>query len=616
MKDILRFIVCGSVDDGKSTLIGRLLYDAGLVYEDHLDALKTESIGRGLSSESEEKIDFSLLLDGLSDEREQGITIDLAYRFFDTEKRKFIVADAPGHEQYTRNMATGASTAELAVILVDARNGILTQTKRHTYILHMMGIKNYTLCINKMDLVDYSQDVYDQIFAEYKNFLNQLGRENVDCVPVSAFLGDNLVNKSKNMPWYKGEALLSILENIEISSKQDNSNQSFAMPVQYVIRPDQDFRGYAGQIASGSIQVGDTIKVLPSGEESEIEKILTYDTDLKSASKSTNVVLTLKDHIDITRGDVLSAKNSPLEISDHFAVHILCTHGQLLPSRTYYFKFGHKQTTGFISNIKHQIDINTLHEENVEALSMNQFGLCYINLFDKIPFNLYEDNKELGSFIIIDRMTYETVGMGMIRGALKRGKNLFSHQMTVNQAMHSELKQQKPKLIWFTGLSGAGKSTVANLVEQKLHSLGYHTYLLDGDNIRFGLNKDLGFKEGDRAENVRRIGEVGKLMLDAGLIVFVSCISPFQSDRDGARKSLKEGDFIEVFVDASLDVCEKRDPKGLYKKARNGEIKNLTGLGSPYEKPLAPEIYLDSNKFSAEELAEQVLQYLLSNAKI
>ncbi len=605
-KTELRFLTCGSVDDGKSTLIGRLLYDSKLIFEDQLDALEADSRKQGTQGEN---IDLALLVDGLAAEREQGITIDVAYRFFATDRRKFVVADTPGHEQYTRNMATGASNAELAVILVDARKGVLTQTKRHSYIVSLFGIKEVVLAVNKMDLVDFDETVFNEIVEHYRAFAAELGELNITAIPVSALAGDNVTGPSDKTAWYQGPTLLGHLETVEVDSDLDS--QPFRMPVQWVNRPDLDFRGFSGTIAGGTVRPGDSIRVLPSGQTSEIARIVTYDGDLGSAGPGEAVTLVLADEIDISRGDVIAAAQSPCQVSDQFAVHLLWMQdAPLFPGRQYYLKSGTRTVPCVVTDLKHKINVNTLEQLPAKSLELNEVGVGNLSLSSRIAFDPYHDNRTLGSFILIDRQSMNTVGVGLTDFSLRRADNVHWQALSVDKSRRSELKHQKPCVIWFTGLSGSGKSTIANLLEAKLHDEHRHTYVLDGDNVRHGLNRDIGFTEADRVENIRRVGEVSKLMVDAGLITIASFISPFASERRMVRDLLDDGEFIEVFVDTPLEVCEARDPKGLYKKARAGEIANFTGVEQEYEIPENAEIVVQTVNVSPEAAAEQVLEQL------
>ncbi len=606
---LLRFITCGSVDDGKSTLIGRLLYDSKLILEDQMESLVDDSRKVGTQGDD---IDFALLVDGLAAEREQGITIDVAYRYFNTETRKFIVADTPGHEQYTRNMATGASTAELAIILIDARKGILTQTRRHSYIVSLLKVPHVILAINKMDLVDYDQAVFDRISAEYREFARSIGLTDVSCIPISALKGDNVMEASAATPWYRGPALMQGLETVDVAVK--DLSKPFSFPVQWVNRPNLDFRGFSGTIAGGVVAVGDEIVALPSARTSKVTRIVTYDGDLDRAEAGQAVTLVLADEIDISRGDVIAAPKNRPEVTDQFMAHLLwMTDEPMLPSRPYLLKTTNRTVSASITALKHKVNVNTLAEEAGRSLTINEVGVCNLALEAPIAFDTFADNHLLGSFVLIDRITNGTVAMGMIDHGLRRAENIHWQAQTVDKDARSRLKRQKPAVLWFTGLSGSGKSTIANLVEQRLYLRENHTVILDGDNVRHGLNRDLGFTDSDRVENIRRIGETSKLMAEAGLISIVSFISPFRAERQMVRSLLEPGEFVEVFVDASLELCASRDPKGLYKKAQAGEIKNFTGFDSPYEAPENPEITIDSANVSAEQAADQIMEYLASN---
>ena len=605
-KGLLRFITCGSVDDGKSTLIGRLLYDSKMIFEDQLAALEADSKKVGTQGG---ELDFALLVDGLAAEREQGITIDVAYRFFSTDRRKFIVADTPGHEQYTRNMVTGASTADVAVILVDARKGVLTQTRRHSYIVSLLGIRHIVLAINKMDLVEYSQQTFDEIVAGYREFAKQIGLTNIVAVPLSALRGDNMLERSARTPWYDGPTLMGYLESVEI--EDDLQTKPFRLPVQWVNRPNQDFRGFAGTIASGKVRRGDTVRVLPSGRQSRVTRIVGFEADLEIAVAGQSVTLTLADEVDVSRGDLLAAADAPPAVADQFQATIIWMHEEpMLRGRPYAIKLGTRMLTGSITTPKHKVNVNTLERLAAKQLELNEIGVCNLSFDRAIPFDPYADNRETGGFILIDKLSNDTVGAGLLNFALRRAENIHWQALDVNKTARSSLKGQRACVLWFTGLSGAGKSTVANLVEKRLHALGRHTYTLDGDNVRHGLNRDLGFTDTDRVENIRRVAEVSRLMVDAGLIVLVSVISPFRSERRLARELMQPGEFLEVFVDTPLAEAEKRDVKGLYKKARRGELKNFTGLDSPYEPPEHPEIHLRTVLQSPEEAAEQILKTL------
>ena len=603
---VLRFLTCGSVDDGKSTLIGRLLYDSKLLFEDQINVLERDSRKHGTVGD---EIDFALLLDGLEAEREQGITIDVAYRFFSTEKRKFVVADTPGHEQYTRNMATGASTADVAVMMIDARKGVLVQTLRHTYIARMMGIRHIVLAVNKMDLVKHSRGRFHEILAEYLKSAEELGFESITPIPMSARYGDNVTKRSEDMPWYTGATLLEHLEDLDIDS--EIQNEPFRMPVQWVNRPNLNFRGYSGTIVSGSIKPGDAIVVAQSGQAANVERIVTADGDLDEAVAGEAVTLVLNHEIDISRGDVIASADARPEVTDQFAAELLWMSGEdLLPGRSYLLKIGTATTPASVSALKHRVDVNTYEKKPSRRLEMNGIGFCNMSTARPIAFDPYHQIRDMGAFILVDRFTNQTVGAGMIEFGLRRASNIHHHAMDVTKDARAQIKGQKPAILWFTGLSGAGKSTVANLVESKLSQAGHHTYSLDGDNIRHGLNRDLGFTDEDRVENVRRIGEVGKLFVDSGLIVTCSFISPFRSERRMVRELVDEGEFIEVFIDAPLEVCMERDPKGLYKKAQAGEIKNFTGFDSPYEAPESPELHIQTADLSAEDAADKVIAEL------
>ncbi|MER8634124.1 sulfate adenylyltransferase subunit CysN [Mesorhizobium opportunistum] len=604
-KSLLRFLTCGSVDDGKSTLIGRLLYDTQLLMEDQLSALAADSRRHGTTGDD---LDFALLVDGLASEREQGITIDVAYRFFATEQRKFIVADTPGHEQYTRNMATGASNADLAVILVDARQGILTQTRRHSFIVSLLGIRHVVLAINKIDLIGYSQAVFDEIEAAYRSFAEPLGFLSLQALPLSARYGDNVRSRSAKLPWYQGPTLVEYLESVEVDS--DRRAAPFRMPVQWVNRPNLDFRGFAGTIAAGVVRPGDRVAVARSGVTSLVKRIVTFDGDLSEAGAGEAVTLMLEDEIDVSRGDVLAAAAERPEVSDQFAAHLLWMHDEpLIPGRPYLIKLATSVVGASVTHIKHRLDINNFAKLATKTLEKNEVGV--INLMTQAPlaFDPFSRVHETGAFIVIDRMTNHTVGAGMIDFSLRRASNIHWQALDVDMNARAIAKGQKPAALWFTGLSGAGKSTIANLVEKRLHAIGKHTYLLDGDNVRHGLNRDLGFTDADRVENIRRVAETARLMVDAGLIALASFISPFRAERRMARDLFGEGQFIEIFVDTPLEVAERRDPKGLYQRARNGLIQNFTGIGSPYERPEAAHITITPD-LSAEEAAELIVSYL------
>jgi bifunctional enzyme CysN/CysC len=606
-KGLLRFITCGSVDDGKSTLIGRMLYESKLIFDDQLAALQGDSRKWGTQGE---ELDLALLVDGLAAEREQGITIDVAYRFFSTEHRKFIVADTPGHEQYTRNMATGASTADLAVILIDARKGVLTQTRRHSTIVALLGIRHVVLAVNKMDLVDYSRARFDEIVAEYRDFAQQIGLTDIAAIPLSALKGDNVIAPSDRTPWYEGPALMPWLEAVEVDETR-MQQAPLRLPVQWVNRPNLDFRGFAGTIAGGTVRPGDRVRVLPSGRESTVTRIVTHDGDLPLAVAGQSVTLTLADEIDVSRGDVICAAAAPAEVADQFETTVVWMHDDpLLVGRQYWLKIGGTTVPVQVTDLKYRININTLEHLAAKTLALNEIGVANIGLDRPIAFDPYTANRDTGGFVLIDRMSNATVGAGMIHFALRRAHNIHVQAVDVSKALRAQLMGQQPCVLWFTGLSGSGKSTVANRVEKKLAALGRHTYLLDGDNVRHGLNKDLGFTQADRVENIRRIAEVAKLMVDAGLIVLTAFISPFRAERRLARGLLAEGEFLEVFVDVPLAVAESRDPKGLYAKARRGELKNFTGIDSPYEPPEEAELRLDTAALDPDVAAERVVALL------
>jgi len=608
-KSLLRFITCGSVDDGKSTLIGRLLYDSKMIFEDQLASLEADSKQVGTQGQD---IDFALLVDGLAAEREQGITIDVAYRFFATEKRKFIVADTPGHEQYTRNMVTGASTADLAVILIDARKGILTQTRRHSYLCHLLGIRNIVLAVNKMDLVNYDQGTFDDIVSDYRDFASEIGIEDFVAIPVSGLKGDNIIAKNEATPWYEGPALLDHLETVGLDYDR-RRKQPFRMAVQWVNRPNLDFRGFSGLIASGRISPGDAVRILPSGKTSTVDRIVTMDGDLDHAIAGQSVTITLTDEIDCSRGDVIAAADAPPEVADQFEATIVWMADEpMLPGRPYAMKIGTNNLRATITDEKYQVNVNTMEKTPGKELGLNGIAVCNISTDSAVPFTSYDDNPDLGGFILIDRITNATVAAGMIDFALRRSQNIHWQAVDITREAHAEQKNQQAKLLWFTGLSGSGKSTIANLVEKKLHVLGKHSFLLDGDNVRHGLNRDLGFTDADRVENIRRVGEVAKLMTDAGLIVLTAFISPFCAERRMVRHMLPEGEFVEVFVDTPLEVAEQRDVKGLYKKARAGDLKNFTGIDSPYEEPENAEITVNTVAMTAEEAAEYIVEQLFN----
>ena len=605
-KSLLRFITCGSVDDGKSTLIGRLLYDSKMIFEDQLAALEADSRRVGTQGGA---IDFALLVDGLAAEREQGITIDVAYRFFATDKRKFIVADTPGHEQYTRNMVTGASTADAAVILIDARKGVLTQTRRHAYLVALLGIRHVVLAVNKMDLVGWDQGVFDAIVAEFRAFADQIGLPGFTAIPISGLGGDNMASKSEASPWYDGPILMDWLETVQV--EDDLQAQPFRMPVQWVNRPNLDFRGFSGLIASGVVQPGDRIRVLPSGRETRVARIVTQPGDLPQAVAGQSVTITLTDEVDISRGDLLVAADAPSPVAGQFEATLVWMDDEPLPpGRTYLLKIGARTVGASITEIKHRVNVNTLEHTAAKRLELNEIGVCNLSLDQPIPFESYADNRALGGFILIDRISNRTVGAGLLNFALRRADNIHWQHTDVTKQSRAALKRQRGQVVWLTGLSGAGKSTIANLVEKRLHALGRHTYLLDGDNVRHGLNKNLGFTDEDRVENIRRVAEVAKLMVDAGLIVLTAFISPFRAERRMAREILQDGEFIEVFVDTPLAVAEARDVKGLYAKARAGQLKNFTGIDSPYEAPEAPELRIDTTAMTPVEAAERIVEWL------
>ena len=604
---LLRLLTCGSVDDGKSTLIGRLLLDCRVLYEDQLETLVSDSSRFGTTAPGE--LDPALLVDGLKAERQQGITIDIAYRYFSTARRSFILADAPGHEQYTRNMATAASTAELAVLLVDARKGLLTQTFRHGYIASLMGIRCVMLAVNKMDLVDWDKGVFDEINVAYRKFAADVGLTGVACVPISALRGDNVVTPSGSMEWYSGPTLLQYLETID--SAPDQQAKPFRMPVQWVNRPNQDFRGYSGTIASGVVRPGDRVAVLPSGQTTQVARIVTMSGDLESAAAGAAVTLTVSDEIDVSRGDVVADERARPTLAEQFAAHLIWMSDQpMLPGRSYNFASGTNFLHGRVTELKYKINVNSLEHVAAKHLDLNEIGFCNIALDRRIPIDAYSDNRDMGAFVLIDRLSNATVACGMIAFPLRRGANTHWQPLKIDKAARATAKSQKPCILWFTGLSGAGKSTLADMLDQKLYSVGRHTIVLDGDNIRHGLNRDLGFTDEDRVENIRRIAEVAKLMVDAGLIVLVSFISPFRNERQMARDLVGPDEFVEVYVNTPIEVCEARDPKGLYRLARAGKLPNLTGIGSTYEQPEDPEIIVDGASESPEELAERIVSFL------
>jgi bifunctional enzyme CysN/CysC len=606
-KSLLRFITCGSVDDGKSTVIGRLLYESKMLFEDQLAAIENDSKKWGTQGGD---IDFALLVDGLAAEREQGITIDVAYRFFSTDRRKFIVADTPGHEQYTRNMITGASTADVAVILIDARKGVLTQTRRHSYLVSLIGIRKVVLAINKLDLVDYSEKIYNQINDEYREFAKQIGLNDITSIPLSGLKGDNMLVASEKTPWYHGPTLMGFLETCEIDETR-LQKEAFRLPVQWVNRPNLDFRGFCGVITAGMVKPGDRIRAQPSGRESKVVRIVTMNGDQPMAVANQSVCITLEDEIDISRGDVISAADSPAEVADQFEANLVWMHDEpMIPGRSYLMKVGTQTVTATVTEAKYKVNVNTMEHLAAKQLGINEIGVVNLALDRPIAFDPYTQNRDTGGFILINRMTNNTVGAGMLHFALRRSHNIHMQHVDVDKGLRAKLKGQRPGVLWFTGLSGAGKSTIANLVEKKLAAMGRHTYLLDGDNIRHGLNKDLGFTEADRVENIRRVAEVSRLMVDAGLIVMTAFISPFRSERAMARGLLGEGEFIEVFVATPLAVAEERDVKGLYKKARRGEIANFTGISSPYETPEKAEIVVDTTNSTPEQAADAVIARL------
>jgi len=614
-KTMLRFITCGSVDDGKSTLIGRLLYDSKMIFEDQLAALETDS--RKVGTQGQE-IDFALLVDGLAAEREQGITIDVAYRFFNTEKRKFIVADCPGHEQYTRNMVTGASTADLAVILIDARKGVLVQTRRHSYLCHLIGIRNIVLAVNKMDLVDYDRGTFDTIVADYAQFARSIGIESFTAMPISGFKGDNITTRSANTPWYEGPTLIDHLETVEVNSARD-AEGPFRMPVQWVNRPNLDFRGFSGLIATGGVAPGDAVRVLPSGKTSTVTRIVTLDGDLDRAVAGQSVTLCLADEIDCSRGNVLAVADSPPQVADQFESTLVWLNDEALHvGRSYWLKLGTQMVSATVQKPKYAINVNDAGGAGshiaVKTLELNAIGVAELATDKPLVFEAYADNRTLGGFILIDKISNATVAAGMLHFSLRRSQNVHWQALDISREAHAAMKNQRPAVLWFTGLSGSGKSTIANLVEKKLHRMNRHTFLLDGDNVRHGLNKDLGFTESDRIENIRRIGEVAKLMTDAGLIVITAFISPFRAERDMVRALVPDGEFLEVFIDTPLNVAEERDVKGLYRKARSGELKNFTGIDSPYEAPVNPEIRVDTTRMTPEEAASLIVDRLLGDA--
>ena len=607
-KSLLRFITCGSVDDGKSTLIGRLLYDSKMIFEDQLEALQADSKRVGTQGQ---EIDFALLVDGLAAEREQGITIDVAYRFFTTEKRKFIVADCPGHEQYTRNMFTGASTADLAVMMIDARKGVLVQTRRHSYLCNLIGIKNIVLAVNKMDLIDYDQAKYDAIVADYAAFAAEIGINSFTAMPISGFKGDNITTLSENTPWFTGKPLIEHLESVEINNEADQA-KPFRLPVQWVNRPNLDFRGFSGLISSGSVKPGDAVRVLPSGKITTVTKIVTLDGDLDTAIAGQSITLCFADEVDCSRGNVIATTDAPPEVSDQFEATIVWMDDDALRvGRSYWLKLGTQTVSATIQQPKYTVNVNTMEQLAAKTLELNAIGVAELATDKPIVFETYADSRALGGFILVDKITNRTVGAGMLHFSLRRAQNVHWQSTDIGRAEHASLKNQKARVLWFTGLSGSGKSTIANEVEKSLNLMNRHTFLLDGDNVRHGLNKDLGFTEADRIENIRRVGEVAKLMADAGLIVLTAFISPFRAERDMVRSMLPEGEFIEIFVETPLEVAEARDVKGLYKKARSGALKNFTGIDSPYEAPINAEIRVNTVEMTPAEAAEYIVRQIM-----
>ena len=607
-KSMLRFITCGSVDDGKSTLIGRLLYDSKMIFEDQLAALENDSRRVGTQGQD---IDFALLVDGLAAEREQGITIDVAYRFFATEKRKFIVADCPGHEQYTRNMVTGASTADCAVILIDARKGVLVQPRRHSFLCQQLGIRNLVLAVNKMDLIDYDETKFNAIVSDYAKFAESIGVESFTAVPISGLAGDNITSRSDNTDWYGGPVLIDLLETMQISNTA-SQKKPFRMPVQWVNRPNLDFRGFSGLIASGTVKPGDELRSLPSGKTSTVKSVVTMDGELDEAVAGQSITITLEEEIDCSRGDVLATADDPPEVADQFETTIVWMDDEpLVVGRGYWLKLGTQMVSVTIAEPKYEIDVNTMEHLASQTLNLNQIGVCEITTDRRIVFDPYTENRALGGFILIDKITNHTVGAGMLHFSLRRSQNVHWQPTDITRDHHASMKNQTPRVLWFTGLSGSGKSTIANEVEKKLALMNRHTFLLDGDNVRHGLNKDLGFTESDRIENIRRIGEVAKLMTDAGLIVLTAFISPFRADRQLVRDMIDGGEFIEIHVDTPLEIAEARDVKGLYKKAREGKLKNFTGIDSPYEPPESPEIRVNTVEMTPEEAADHIIAKIL-----
>ncbi|TPE62247.1 sulfate adenylyltransferase subunit CysN [Sandaracinobacter neustonicus] len=607
-KSMLRFITCGSVDDGKSTLIGRLLYDSKMIFEDQLAALEADSKRVGTQGG---EIDFALLVDGLAAEREQGITIDVAYRYFSTEKRKFIVADTPGHEQYTRNMVTGASTADLAVILIDARKGVLTQTRRHSYLAHLIGIRHIVLAVNKMDLVGYDQARFNEIVADYRAFATSIGIEQFTAIPISGFRGDNITGPSPNTPWYSGPSLIHHLETVEVDTTDDQA-RPFRMAVQWVNRPNLDFRGFSGLIASGSIKPGDPVRILPSGKVTKVARIVAFDGDLPQAVAGQSITLTLADEVDCSRGDVIAVADNPPEVSGQFeATLVWMDEQELVPGRSYWLKLGTQTVSATVQPPKYQVNVNTMEHLAAKTLDLNAIGVVTLATDRPIVFEPYAAARDLGGFILIDKMSNATVAAGMLHFSLRRAQNVHWQATDISRDHHATLKNQRPAVVWLTGLSGAGKSTIANLVEKKLARMNRHTFLLDGDNVRHGLNRDLGFTEADRIENIRRVGEVARLMTDAGLIVITAFISPFRAERDMVRQMMAPGEFVEVHIDTPLSVAEERDVKGLYRKAREGKLKNFTGIDSPYEPPINPDLHIDTTQVTPDEAAEFIVKRLI-----
>ena len=603
--DLLRFITCGSVDDGKSTLIGRMLYESQMIFDDQVASLKKDSQKHGTQGE---EIDFALLVDGLSAEREQGITIDVAYRFFSSSKRKFIVADTPGHEQYTRNMATGASTADLAILLVDARHGVVTQTKRHSFIVSLLGIKNVILAINKMDLVNYDQKTFQQIDRHYRDFAKNLNFKHIQSIPISALKGDNVYEKSKMMKWYSQQTLFSYLETVQVTSTKSSK---FILPVQRVNRPNLDFRGYSGTIASGSIKVGEEIRTVPSNQKAKVKEIFIGDKSIKSSTNKQSITLTLNKEIDISRGDIICKKDSIVESADQFNINMIwMSEENCFPGRSYIAKIHNSSATIKILDIKKIYNVNTLEHSPGKQLDLNDVAEVTVSLGKNIPFMTYQENKNMGSMILIDPLSNQTIGVGMINFALRRAQNIHLQSLSITKELREKMNGHKGQVLWLTGLSGSGKSTIANALEKELYAEGKKTYVLDGDNIRHGLNKDLGFNDKDRVENIRRVAEVAKLMCDAGLIVITAFISPFRTERDMARSLFQSGEFKEIFISTPLNIAEQRDPKGLYKKARKGEIPNFTGINSPYEKPLNPELSLDTSKTSITQCVKKIREII------